>query len=89
MNYFKQNRKSYIEIGKIFFWTATINNWYHLLAEDVTKQIILDSFSNLSSRKKITVYASVIMPNHVHFIWQTNELNGRNSTRFFFKIYST
>jgi putative transposase len=81
MNYFEPNRKSYIEIGKIFFWTATINNWYHLLAEDVTKQIILDSLSNLSSRKKITVYAFVIMPNHLHFIWQTNELNGKETAQ--------
>ena len=59
-----------------------------MLAEDVTKQIILDSLSNLSSRKKITVYAFVIMPNHIHFIWQTNELNGKETAQGSFLKYT-
>ena len=33
-------RKSHIEIGEIFFWTATINNWNHLLKDDKYKQIL-------------------------------------------------
>ena len=81
MDYFRQNRKSYIEIGKIYFWTATINKWQKLLAEIATKQIIIDCLANLSERKKITVYAFVIMPNHVHFIWQTNGLNGKETAQ--------
>jgi hypothetical protein len=24
-------RKSHLEIGDVYFWTATINSWYHLL----------------------------------------------------------
>ena len=32
---FKNKRKSYIEIGEVFFWTATINQWQKkLLGED-------------------------------------------------------
>lgn len=30
-------RKSYIQIGEVYFWTATINNWKHLLKEDKFK----------------------------------------------------
>ena len=30
--------KSYIEIGEVYFWTATINNWNHLLKEDKYKE---------------------------------------------------
>jgi len=81
MDYFKQTRKSYIEIGKIYFWTATINNWQKLLAKYETKQIIIDCLAYLSKQGKITVYAFVIMPNHLHFIWRTNELNGKETAQ--------
>ncbi len=43
-------RKSFIDIGEIFFWTATVNNWNHLLKEDKYKQVIIDSLANLSER---------------------------------------
>ncbi|MCX2494474.1 hypothetical protein OQX63_13380 [Pedobacter sp. PF22-3] len=29
---FEARRKNYIEIGKIYFWTATINKWQKLLS---------------------------------------------------------
>lgn len=38
---FAYKRKSYMEIGELFFWTATINNWYHLLKEDRFKEVII------------------------------------------------
>lgn len=81
MDYFRQKRKSYIELGRIFFWTATVNSWYKLFAEDIPKRIIIDSLANLSSKGKITVYAFVIMPNHIHLIWRTNELNGKETAQ--------
>ncbi len=62
-------RKSFVEIGKIYFWTATIN-WNKLLAEDVMKEIIISSLKYLSAQRRIEVYAFVIMPNHLHFVWQ-------------------
>jgi REP element-mobilizing transposase RayT len=74
-------RKSFIEIGNLYFWTATINNWYKLMQDDSWKQIIVDSLTYLSAKGKITVYAFVIMPNHIHLIWQTNELNGKESAQ--------
>ncbi len=70
-------RKSNIVIGKIYFWTATINNWNNLLAEDIIKEIITSSLRYLSVQKKIEVYAFVIMPNHLHFIWQMLKMNGK------------
>ncbi len=60
------NRKSQIDIGTIYFWTATINKWYKLLHEDASKEIILSSLKHHSAEKKIEVYAFVIMPNHIH-----------------------
>ena len=34
MEIVEHRRKSYIEIGKIYFWTATINKWQHILETD-------------------------------------------------------
>jgi putative transposase len=84
----KYQRKSYMEIGELFFWTATINKWYHLLKEDKFKQVILDSLLNLSERELVEVFAFVIMPNHVHFIWRTLALNGKETVQGSFLKYT-
>ncbi len=81
MDYFKQQRQSFIEMGKVYFYTATINNWMQLLADDEPKQIIIDSLKYLSDLEKINVYGLVIMPNHIHLIWQTLELNGKETAQ--------
>jgi hypothetical protein len=41
-------RKSSIEKAGIYFWTATINGWRHLLKNDEYKDIIIDSLQHLS-----------------------------------------
>ncbi len=68
-----------MEIGEVFFWTATINQWQRLLWEDEYKNVILGSLEYLSNMGKIDVYAFVIMPNHIHLIWKTNGLNGKET----------
>jgi len=78
---FKYRRKSYIEIGEVFFWTATINQWQKLLLQDEYKNVIIDSLEHLSNSGKIDVYAFVIMPNHIHLILKTNELNGKETAQ--------
>ena len=72
-------RKSYIEHGVIYFWTATINGWQHLLARDQYNQVIVDSLQYLSDAGKVEVFAFIIMPNHLHLIWRVKEPNGRES----------
>lgn len=74
-------RKSFIDIGGIFFWTATINNWNHLLKEEAYKQVIIDSLANMSERGLIDVFGFVIMPNHIHLIWRTNKMNGKETAQ--------
>ena len=76
-----QQRKSYTSLGKIYFWTATVHNWYHLLKKDTKKQMIVNSLKMLSDKKLITVYAFVIMPNHIHLIWQQNSANGKETPK--------
>jgi putative transposase len=75
----KPVRKSHIEKGGIYFWTATINKWQRLLQHDAYKDVIIDSLQYLTDNGKIDVFAFVIMPNHLHFIWRINEPNGKES----------
>ncbi len=81
-------RKSYIEIGEIFFWTATTNQWQKLLQPDKYKDIIIDSLIYLSNTGKIDVFGFVIMPNHIHLIWRTKELNGKETAQGSFLKYT-
>ena len=52
------------------FFTATILNWNPILHTNEYKQIITDSLAFLVEEQRIKVYAFVIMPNHIHLIWQ-------------------
>jgi putative transposase len=70
-------RKSYIEIGNIYFVTCTINQWKLLLYKDDFKNIIIESMDWLCQKKKWQVFAFVIMPNHIHFIVRNLDLNGK------------
>ncbi|MGI8952511.1 MAG: transposase [Chitinophagaceae bacterium] len=55
------------------FTTATILEWKHLLKEDVYKEIIINSLRFLHNEESIVIYGFVIMPNHIHIIWQIQD----------------
>ena len=55
------------------FFTATILEWKHLLKKDEFKQIIVDSLLFLKKEGSIVVNAFVIIPNHIHLIWQIQD----------------
>jgi putative transposase len=55
------------------FFTATILNWKLLLKYDTYKLIVVNSLSFLAQEKRVKIYAYVIMPNHIHLIWQVND----------------
>ena len=79
MNILEGNRKSHVEHGIPYFWTATINGWKHLMAEDVMKMEVIQSLQWLTQKDLIVVYAYVIMPNHLHLIWTIKDNNGGES----------
>ena len=58
------------------FFTATIQEWKHLLKEDKYKNIIVDSLKFLVKEGKVAINGFVIMSNHLHIIWQSK---GNNS----------
>lgn len=52
------------------FFTATILWWKPLLADNGMKDIVCNSLQFLHDHQRCLVYGFVIMPNHIHLIWQ-------------------
>lgn len=74
-----QIRKSHTSLNDIYFLTATIYKWLPLLEENNNKQVIVDYLRKLSDDRLITVYAFILMPNHIHIIWSQNKMNGKET----------
>ena len=53
----------------MFFFTATINSWQLLLADDVMKKIVGDSLLWMHQNNRARTHGFVIMPNHIHLLW--------------------
>jgi putative transposase len=69
------------------FFTATIYKWISVLQYEECKQIIVDSLNFLVEKKRVRVFAFVIMPNHIHLIWQIQEGHSKeNVQRDFLKF---
>ena len=56
------------------FFTASIKGRHKILEEDKYKDIIIDSLRFLVEDKRIVLYSFVIMPDHLHLIWQMQPL---------------
>ena len=52
------------------FFTATNLEWKKLLQTDKYKDIVIESMRYLVKQKRVIIYGFVIMPNHIHLIWQ-------------------
>ena len=63
-------RNSDMELNEVYFWTSTIVDWKQLLKQDKYKEIIIGSLKTLVERECIRVYGFVLMPNHIHLIWE-------------------
>jgi len=66
-----------MEENKVQFFTATILEWKHLLKFDKYKKIICSSLAFLSKENRVKIFAFVIMPNHIHIVWQIANDNKR------------
>ena len=49
---FKTKRKPHIGLGEIYFWTATIHKWIHLLKPDEMKDLTIGSLEHLPNAGK-------------------------------------
>ncbi|MEM8965255.1 MAG: hypothetical protein AAGE93_02485 [Bacteroidota bacterium] len=74
---FQPPRNSSLVLHEVYFWTATIKDWKLLLDQAKYKQVIVDTLTELTIRNLIRVYGFVIMPNHIHLLWELIAMNGK------------
>ncbi|MGK7389905.1 MAG: transposase [Candidatus Cyclobacteriaceae bacterium M2_1C_046] len=82
-------RKSSMLLNEVYFWTDTIKNWNNLLMDDFYKLIIIQQLQWLIDHKKIIVYGYVIMPNHIHLLWELLEMNGKEKPHASFNKWTS
>jgi len=69
------------------FITITNYNWIPLLKNDYHKDIIIESLKKRIELEQVNIYAFVIMPNHMHLIWQLHDgIHKNNFQRDFLKF---
>ncbi len=77
MDIFNRPRKSKMVLNKVYFWTDTVKDWHKLFKLDKYKVLIIDILRELVKSEHIKVYAFVIMPNHLHIVWELLKKNGK------------
>ena len=55
------------------FITITCLNWLPVLKNDLHKEIIIEAFKTRVDKQHVTINAFVLMPNHMHIIWQLHD----------------
>ncbi len=78
-----------IQYGSLYFHTSTIYNWKTLIHQHNLYTIITNSLLYLHEKGCIRVYGFVIMPNHIHLIWQLIKNNGKERPVASFKKYTS
>ncbi|TFV94458.1 transposase [Algoriphagus kandeliae] len=66
-----------MELNRVYFFTATIKNWYPLLEREGFMKILIDSLRYLATKNQLNFYGFVFMPNHIHLIIENIDLNGK------------
>jgi REP element-mobilizing transposase RayT len=61
------------------FVTITCLEWKRVLKDDRFKDIVISSLSFLSDTKRVIIYAFVLMPNHMHFVWRIQREHRREN----------
>lgn len=71
-----------------YFVTSSAVGHTHLFHHDVIKRIIADSLHHMQITRQMRLFVFVIMPNHVHFIAQFNDINTLSSVMRDFKKFT-
>jgi REP element-mobilizing transposase RayT len=70
---------AFMEYGQLYFYTSAIRERKPMIKLYHFEPLILDSLSFLTKKECIKVYGFVIMPNHIHLIWELLKANGKES----------
>ena len=74
-------RKSHQSFNEVYFWTSVIKDWKQLLKDDEMKMIIIESFQWLVNHELVYIYGYVVMPNHIHVLWEQLKMNGKETPK--------
>jgi putative transposase len=72
-------RQGQMETRDCYFYTESIRDFRHLLQNNELKMIVINSWKNLVDRGLAAIYGYVIMPNHIHLLWNMLQKNGKES----------
>jgi REP element-mobilizing transposase RayT len=72
-------RQGQMDDFHVYFYTETIYEFHHLLQHDEYKLIVIESLQWLVKSGLVTIYAYVIMPNHIHLLWRVEKMNGKEN----------
>ena len=74
----------------IYFSTFTIENWFPIFSDyNSANYVIYDSFDYLTKNKIAVIYSFVIMPDHIHVIWENNENQVISELEMMFKKHTS
>lgn len=85
---YQGHRNSYTELNEVYFWTITIKDWIPLLNDDEYKAVITESLLWLVQKKLVRIYGYVIMPNHIHLLWEQLQMNGKEFPKNSFEKFT-
>jgi putative transposase len=59
-----------------------------LLQNDDSKLIVISSLQWLVQNRLVEIYGYVIMPNHIHLVWQQLKMNGKEFPKNSFEKFT-
>jgi putative transposase len=77
-----------MELNEVYFYTVAILDWIPLLETEKFKLIVVNSLIHLVQKQKLLVYGFVVMPNHIHIIWENKAINGKEMPYASFMKYT-
>ena len=72
-------RQGQMTTEQCYFYTITICGFKNLLHDDNLKMVIINSLQYLTKNKLVEIYGYIIMPNHIHLLWNIIQVNGKES----------
>lgn len=73
--------------SSVYFLTFQVVGWADVFSRQSYRDILIDSMEHCCKKQSLTVYAYVIMTNHVHVIWQS-KANSLSATVRDFKKFT-
>jgi putative transposase len=87
MNIFHK-RQGQMDAQICYFYTDSIYQFRNLLTDDNCKMIVIRSFQYLVTNELVKIFGYVIMPNHIHILWNILRANGKESPAGSFAKYT-